>query len=69
MQVNIGLSGKFVPMLKENWNAENLNFSRHELFGQPNTINTLNNTFMYASVQNKYKINCNTAFINSMNNK
>jgi len=25
-RVNIGLSGKFVPMLKENWNAENLNF-------------------------------------------
>jgi len=23
----IGLSGKFVPMLKENWNAKNLNFS------------------------------------------
>jgi len=28
---NIGLSGKFVPMLKENWNAENLNFSTHLL--------------------------------------
>ena len=27
----IGLSGKFVPMLKENWNAENLNFSIHLL--------------------------------------
>jgi len=23
---NIGLSGKFMPILKENWNAENLNF-------------------------------------------
>jgi len=23
----IGLSGKFVPILKENWNAEDLNFS------------------------------------------
>jgi len=23
---NIGLSGKFVPILKENWNAEDLNF-------------------------------------------
>jgi len=40
----IGLSGKFVPILKENLNAENLNFSihllnyisRHELSGQPN---------------------------------
>ena len=27
----IELSGKFVPMLKENWNAENLNFSIHLL--------------------------------------
>jgi len=27
----IGLSGKFVPMLKENWNAEDLNFSIHLL--------------------------------------
>jgi len=43
--LNIGLSGKFVPILKENLNAEDLNFSihllnlnllRHELFGQPN---------------------------------
>jgi len=42
----IGLSGKFVPMLKENWNAENLNFSihllnyigRHELSEQPNIM-------------------------------
>jgi len=23
---SIGLSGKFVPILKENWNAEDLNF-------------------------------------------
>jgi len=28
---NIGLSGKFVPMLKENLNAENLNFNIHLL--------------------------------------
>ena len=28
---NIGLSGKFVPILKENWNAEDLNFSIHLL--------------------------------------
>jgi len=27
----IGLSGKFVPILKENWNAEDLNFSIHLL--------------------------------------
>jgi len=27
----IGLSGKFVPMLKENLNAKNLNFSIHLL--------------------------------------
>jgi len=42
---NIGLSGKFVPILKENWNAEDLNFSihllnlnllQHELSGQSN---------------------------------
>jgi len=45
VQVFIGLSGKFVPMLKENRNAENLNFSihllnyisRHKLSGQLNT--------------------------------
>jgi len=29
--VYIGLSGKFVPILKENWNAEDLNFSIHLL--------------------------------------
>jgi len=28
---NLLLSGKFVPMLKENWNAEDLNFSTHLL--------------------------------------
>jgi len=27
----IGLSGKFLPILKENWNAEDLNFSIHLL--------------------------------------
>ena len=43
----IGLFGKFVPILKKNWNAEDLNFSihllnlnllRHELSGQPNIM-------------------------------
>jgi len=29
--VYIELSGKFVPILKENWNAEDLNFSIHLL--------------------------------------
>jgi len=35
------LSGKFVPILKENWNAEDLNFSIHLLnliLFQPNKI-------------------------------
>ena len=43
--ITIGLSGKFVPILKENWNAEDLNFSIHLLLnlnllrhGQPNII-------------------------------
>jgi len=31
LHVCIGLSGKFVPILKENWNAEDLHFSIHLL--------------------------------------
>ena len=46
-RITIGLSRKFVPILKENWNAEDLNFSihllnlnllRHELSGQSNIL-------------------------------
>jgi len=46
---SVGLSGKFVLILKENLNVEDLNFSIHllylnllrpELSGQPNTYHT-----------------------------
>ena len=29
IKIKLILFGKFVPMLKENWNAENLNFSTY----------------------------------------
>ena len=46
-KMDVGLSGKFVPILKENLNAEDLNFSihllnlnllRHEFSGQLNIL-------------------------------
>jgi len=64
--IYIFLSGKLVPILKENWNAEDLNFNihlsnlnllRHELSGQPNIKNIIYN--------NKY-INIEIVFILSL---